>query len=57
MGKNSIATISHDEILIKLVKKEAMIKCVKGTGQEALLFTKGNAKAYSDGKGKGQKSG
>jgi len=54
MDKNATATLTPDEIVIKLVEKEATIKREKGLGQEALLFAKGNAKGK--GKGKGRKS-
>jgi len=57
MDKNVTATLTADEIVIKLVEKEATIKCEKGLGQKALLFAKGNAKGNGKGKGKGRKSG
>jgi len=61
MDKNSTATLTPDEIVIKLVEKEATIKRENGLGQEALLFAKGNgkgnAKGNAKGKGKGRKSG
>ena len=60
MDKNATATLTPDEIVIKLVEKEATIKRENGLGQEALLFakgnTKGNAKGNAKGKGKGRKS-
>ena len=46
------ATLTPNEIMIKLAEKDATIKCEKGLGQEALLFAKGNGK----GTGKGRKS-
>jgi len=54
IDKNATATLTPDEIVIKLVKKEATIKHEKGVGKEALLFAKGSAKGKS--KGKGSKS-
>jgi len=52
MDMNATATLTPDEIVIKLVEKEATTKRENGLGQEALLFAKGNGK----GKGKGRKS-
>jgi len=57
MDKIATATLTADEIVIKLVEKEGMIQCVKGLGQEAPLFTKGNAKGNGKGSGKHSKSG
>jgi len=57
MENNTTATLTQDEIVIKLDKMEAMIKLEKGQGQEALLFAKGNAKANGNGNGKCRKSG
>jgi len=54
MDKNATATLTPDEIVIKLVEKEATIKRENGLGQEALLFAQGSAKGK--GKGKGRKS-
>jgi hypothetical protein len=54
MDKNVTATLTPDEIVIKLVWKEATIKRVNGLGQDALLFTKRNAKGNGKGKGKGK---
>jgi len=54
MDKNATATLTPDEIVIKLVEKEATIKRENGLGQEALLFAKGNAKGNAKGKGKGK---
>jgi len=58
MDKTATATLTSDEIVIKLAEKEATIKREKGIGQKALLFVKGNAKANAKakGKGKGRKS-
>jgi len=56
MDKNATATLTPDEIAIKLVEKEATIKCENGLGQEALLFAIGNSKGNARGKGKGRKS-
>jgi hypothetical protein len=58
MDKNATATLTPDEIVNKLVEKEATIKRENGIGQEALLFAKGNAKGNANGigKGKGRKS-
>jgi len=44
MDENATAMLTPDEIVIKLVEKEATIKCEKGPGEESLLFAKGNAK-------------
>jgi len=44
MDRNSTATLTPDEMVIKLVKKEATIKRENGLGQEALVFAKGNTK-------------
>jgi len=59
MDKNATAMLTPDEIVIRLVEKEATIKCEKGLRQEALLFAKGNAKrnGKAKGKGNGRKSG
>jgi len=54
MDKNATATLTPDEIVIKSVEKEATIKRQNGLAQEALLFTKGNAKGNAKGKGKGK---
>jgi hypothetical protein len=54
MDKHATATLTPDEIVIKLVEKEATIKRENALAQEALLFAKGNAKGK--GKGKGRKS-
>jgi hypothetical protein len=54
MDKNATATLTPDEIVIKLVEKQATIKRENGLGQEALLFAKGNAKGNAKGKGKGK---
>ena len=51
MDQNAMAMLTPNDIVMKLVKKEATIKRENGLGQEALLFTKRNAK------GKGRKSG
>jgi hypothetical protein len=56
MDKNETATLTPDEIVIKLVEKEAMMKRENGLGQEALLFAKGNGKGNAKGKGNGRKS-
>jgi len=53
MVKIAMATLTPDEIVIKLVEKEATIKRVKGHGQEALPFTK----RKGEGRGKGRKRG
>jgi hypothetical protein len=50
MDKNATATLTPDEIVIKLVEKEAMMKRENGLGQEALLFAKGNGKGNAKGK-------
>jgi len=52
MDKNAMATLTPDEIVIKLVEKEATIKRENGLWQDALLFAKRNGK----GQGKGRKS-
>jgi hypothetical protein len=57
IDKNVMATVTPDEIVIKLVKKEAMTKCEKGLWQEALLFAQGNARGDAQGTGRGRKSG
>jgi len=58
MDKNATATFTPDEIIIKLVEKEVMIKRENALWQEALLFIKGNAKGNAKGNGKdeGRKS-
>jgi hypothetical protein len=50
MDKNATATLTPDEIVIKLVGKEAMMKRENGLGQEALLFAEGNGKGNAKGK-------
>jgi hypothetical protein len=59
MDKNGTATLTPDEIVIKLVENEATIKHENGLGQEAVLFAKGNTKGNSKGnaKGKGKSKG
>jgi len=47
-----MATLTPDEIVIKLIKKEVTIKCDKGLEHEALMFGKGNTKRKSKGKGR-----
>ena len=56
MDKNATGTLTLDEIVIKLVEKEATIKRENGLGQESLLFAKGNAKGNGKGKCKCRKS-
>ena len=54
MDMNTKATLTPDEIVIKLVEQEATIKRENRLGQEALLFAKGNAKGNAKGKGNGK---
>jgi len=56
MDQNATATLTPDEIVIKLVEKEAMNKREKGHGKEALQFAKGNGKGNAKGNAKGKKS-
>jgi len=57
MDKNATATLTPDEIVIKLVEKQATIKRENGLGQEALLFAKGNGKGNAKGNAKGKGKG
>jgi hypothetical protein len=57
MDKNATATLTPDEIVIKLVEKETTIKHENYLGQEALLFAKGNTKGNAKGNGKGKSKG
>jgi len=59
IDKNATATLTPNEIVIKLLEKEATIKRENGLGQEALLFAKGNANgnAKRNAKGQGEGSG
>jgi len=56
MDKNAMATLTPDEIVIKVVEKEATIQHENGLGQEALLLAKGNGKGNAKKKGKRLKS-
>jgi hypothetical protein len=57
IGTIATATFTADEIVIKLVEKDATVRCVKGLGLEAALFSKRNTKGNGKGSGKSSKSG
>jgi hypothetical protein len=56
MDKNAMATLTHDEIVIKLLENEAMMKSEQGLRQQAILFRKGNTKGIAKGNGRDRKS-
>jgi hypothetical protein len=58
MNKNGTAIFTPDEIVIKMVEKEATIKDETRLGQDARPFAKGNSNgnAKANGKGKRRKS-
>jgi len=57
MDKNAMEILTPDEIVIKLVEKEATIKRETWLGLEALLFAKGNAKGQAKGKSRKSRNG
>lgn len=57
MDKNPTATLTPDEIEIKLVEKETMIKRGNGLGQETPLFATENSNGNGKSKGTGRRSG